>query len=66
MTHRDKKLDSLLGKTVRVTLFNEKVVSGKLGYTTDMNVMWPNCYYVELEFGKYVFRKSHVKRIEVK
>lgn len=61
--HRDNKLDSLIGKVVEVTLFDNKVIKGILGYTEDFNAKYnyrkPSYYTC----GDYDFRKSHVKKI---
>ena len=61
--HRDNKLDSLIGKAVEVTLFNNTVIKGVLGYTAEFSEKYkyrkPNCYTC----GNYSFRKSHVKKI---
>lgn len=61
--HRDKKLDSLIGKAVEVTLFDDTVIKGVLGYTLDFSEKYgwrkPNYYTCE----NHSFRKTHVKKI---
>lgn len=62
--HRDKKLDRLIGKTVEVVLFDNKIIKGVLGYTADFSEKYdyrkPNYYTC----GDYSFRKSHIKKIK--
>ena len=56
-THESKELNALLGKKVKVTLFNDKTITGIL-----TRAEWrPDCYKV----ADYSFRKSHVKKIDV-
>ena len=61
--HRDKKLDRLIGALVEVTLFDNKVIKGVLGFTEEFGAKYdyrkPNYYTC----GNYSFRKSHVKKI---
>ena len=56
--HRDKKLDALLGKQVRVIWYDGKVSMGLLSSYEDG-------YYRLLEFSgsAWLLRKSHVKKI---
>lgn len=61
--HRDKKLDSLIGKKVTVTLFNGYQTTGALSYEERYgapNYRKPGYYYV----NHAGFRKSHVKSIK--
>ena len=61
--HRDKKLDSLIGKAVEVVLFDNTVIKGVLGYTAEFSEKYKyrkTSYYT---CGDYDFRKSHVKKI---
>lgn len=60
-THRDKELDSLIGKVVEVTFKNGRKVIGILGYTEEFSTTYrrPNYYTCE----NWDFRKSHIKNI---
>ena len=56
-THESKELNALLGKKVKVTLFDDTTITGILTLAK-----WkPDRYQV----ANYSFRKSHVKKIEV-
>lgn len=56
-THESKELDTLLGKEVKVTLFDNTTITGVL-----TRAEWkPDRYQV----ADYSFRKTHVKKIEV-
>lgn len=61
--HRDKKLDSLIGKAVEIVLFNNTVIIGVLGYTAEFSAKYdyrkPNYYTC----GRWDLRKSHIKKI---
>ena len=61
--HRDKKLDSLIGKAVEVVLSDNFTIRGVLGYTLEFSEKYkyrkPNFYTC----GDVDFRKSHVKHI---
>lgn len=61
--HRDKKLDSLIGKAVEVVLFDNKVIKGVLGYTEDFSEKYDYRKPSYYTCGDYDFRKSHVKKI---
>ena len=55
-THESEELNTLLGKKVKVTLFDDTVITGVL-----TRAEWkPNRY----EVANYIFRKTHVKKIE--
>lgn len=56
-THESKELNALLGKKVKITLWNDKILTGVL-----TRAKWkPDRYQV----ANYSFRKTHVKKIEV-
>lgn len=56
-THESEELNALLGKKVKVTLWDDTTITGIL-----TRAEWkPDRYEVE----NYSFRKSHVKKIEV-
>lgn len=61
--HKDKKINSLIGKAVEVVLFDNTVLKGILNYTAEFgekyNYRKPSYYTC----GDYDFRKSHVKKI---
>lgn len=57
-THESKELNALLGKKVKVTLFDDTTITGIL-----TRAEWKPDRY---EVADYSFRKSHVKKIEVK
>ena len=61
--HRDKKLDSLIGKTVEVVLFDNTVIKGVLGYTAEFSEKYKYRKPSYYTCGDYGFRKSHVKKI---
>lgn len=55
-THESKELNALLGKKVKVTLFDGTTITGVL-----TRAEWkPDCYQVQ----NLAFRKTHVKKIE--
>ncbi len=59
-THEDEKLNSLLGKNVKITLFDGVVYEGKLGRDA-----WDKSYY-SIHYnngGTLAFRKTHVKKV---
>ena len=56
-THESKELNALLGKKVKVTLFDDTTITGIL-----TRAKWKPDRY---EVANYSFRKSHVKKIEV-
>ncbi len=56
-THESKELNALLGKKVKVTLFDNKTITGIL-----TRAEWRSNHY---EVANYSFRKTHVKKIEV-
>lgn len=56
-THESEELNALLGKKVKVTLFDDTTLTGIL-----TRAEWkPDRYQV----ANYSFRKTHVKKIEV-
>lgn len=56
-THESKELNALLGKKVKVILFDDTTITGIL-----TRAEWkPDGY----EVANYSFRKTHVKKIEV-
>lgn len=62
--HRDKKLDSLIGKAVEVVLFDNKVIKGVLGYTEDFSEKYEYRKPSYYTCNNYSFRKSHIKKIK--
>lgn len=56
-THESEELNTLLGKEVKVTLFDNKTITGVL-----TRAEWKPDRY---EVTNYSFRKTHVKKIEV-
>lgn len=56
-THESKELNALLGKKVKVTLFDDTTITGIL-----TRAEWKHDRY---EVANYSFRKTHVKKIEV-
>lgn len=56
-THESEELNALLGKKVRVTLFDNTVLEGVLA-----RAEWKQGRY---ECANYSFRKTHVKQIVV-
>ncbi len=56
-THESKELNALLGRKVRVMLFDDTVLEGVLTRAEYR----PDRY----EVANYSFRKTHVKKIEV-
>lgn len=56
-THESEELNALLGKKVKVTLFDNKTITGILTHAE-----WRSNRY---EVANYSFRKTHVKKIEV-
>lgn len=61
--HRNKKLDSLIGKAVEIVLFNNTVIIGVLGYTSEFSEKYDYRKPSYYTCGDYDFRKSHVKKI---
>lgn len=56
-THESEELNALLGKKVKITLFDGTTIMGVL-----TRAEWkPDRYQVE----NWTFRKTHVKKIEV-
>ena len=56
-THESEELNALLGKKVKVTLFDDTTITGVL-----TRAEWkPDRYQVQ----NWAFRKTHVKKIEV-
>lgn len=62
--HRDNKLDSLIGKVVEVTLYDNTILKGVLGFTEEFSAKYdykkPDCYTCD----NWSFRKNHVKKIK--
>nr|DAJ86949.1 MAG TPA: Gemin6 6 [Caudoviricetes sp.] len=56
-THESEELNALLGKKVKVTLFDDTTITGIL-----TRAEWKPYRY---EVANYSFRKTHVKKIEV-
>ena len=56
-SHESEELNALLGKKVKVTLFDGITITGVL-----TRAEWKPGRY---ECGNYTFRKTHVKKIEV-
>ncbi len=56
-SHESKELNALLGKKVKVTLFDDTTITGIL-----TRAEWMSDRY---EVANYSFRKTHVKKIEV-
>ena len=56
-THESKELNALLGKKVKVTLFDDTTITGVL-----TRAEWKPGRY---EVANYCFRKTHVKKVEV-
>lgn len=54
------KLNAVLGKRVKITLFNGRVIIGVL----EKNLFNTRPYSVLTENGHYSFYKTHVKKIE--
>lgn len=63
MSHRDEKLDALIGKRVELTAFDGTKAAGVFGYADDFSAKHdyrkPGYYYV----GNLSLRKSHIKKI---
>ena len=57
ITHESKELNALLGKKVKVTLWDDTTITGIL-----TRADWKPDRY---EIANYSFRKTHVKKIEV-
>lgn len=56
-SHESEELNALLGHRVKITLFDDKILTGIL-----TRAEWkPDLYQV----ANYSFRKTHVKNIEV-
>ena len=59
------ELMKLVGNTVRITLFDDDVITGKLGYTTkfceEQNWRKPNYFTI----GNLDFKVSHIKKISI-
>lgn len=63
-SHRDEKLDALLGKKVYLIFFDKTEAIGILGWQDEFNpqIGWlPYRYYIITDNGLHLsFRKSHV------
>ena len=55
-SHESAELNALLGKNVKLTLFNRKILTGTLK-TAELK-------QGRYEIGNYSFRKSHVVKVE--
>lgn len=67
MTHRDKRLDKYIGSRMKVTFFDDLQITGRLDFDESRG-----CYVLKNVIDKNgmpgydtVFRKSHVKAINV-
>lgn len=58
-SHESDKLNALLGKRVKITLFSGKTVIGVLGKNKN-----GGRYSVATPYGEYTFYKTHVKKME--
>ena len=56
-THESEKLNALLGKSVKVTMWDGEEVAGKLSRSEYRDGRY--------EVDNYSFRKTHVKKMEV-
>lgn len=56
-THESEELNAILGKKVKVTLFDDTTITGVLN-----RAEWKSDRY---EVANYSFRKTHVKKIEI-
>lgn len=56
-SHESEELNALLGKKLKITLWNDKILTGVL-----TRAKWKPGRY---ECANYSFRKTHVKNIEV-
>ena len=59
-THEDKELNSLLGKNVKIVLFDGKVYTGKL----QRDRYGRSRYAIPCQGGTLSFRKTHVIKVE--
>ena len=58
-THEDEKLNSLLGKNVKIVFFDGKVYKGKL-----QRDKWGRSRYsIPCQGGTLTFRKTHIKEV---
>ena len=67
-THRDKYLDTLEGKRVKVWFKDGDLITGNLTFNEGMGkYRLKNCFDNRKGFVRsdVVFRKSHIKRLEV-
>ena len=58
-SHESDKLNALLGKQVKITLFSGGTVIGVLGKNK-----CDNRYLIATPYGEYAFYKTHVKKVE--
>ena len=68
MNHRDKKLDSYIGKRVKVIFQNGTTYKGLVGFNDESGkYVLKNCADLKNGFphNDIEFRKSHIYRIEV-
>lgn len=63
MSHRDEKLDAMIGKNVEITTHDGTKAAGVFGYADDFSAKHdyrkPEYYYV----GNLSLRKSHIIKI---
>ena len=58
-THEDEKLNSLLGKNVKIVFFDGKVYTGKL-----QRDKWGRSRYaIPCQGGTLTFYKTHIKKV---
>lgn len=60
-THESEKLNALLGKTVKITFWDNRVKVGVLEKAKDFS----GRYLIPVDGGVCRFFKSHVKKVEV-
>ncbi|MBR0189839.1 MAG: hypothetical protein IJQ23_05585 [Clostridia bacterium] len=60
-THEDERLNSLIGKDVKIVMFDSRTYRGKLG-----RCEWDKSKYsIPCNGGALAFRKTHVKKVEI-
>lgn len=64
-----EELEKYLGKKVRITLFDKKVIEGELHksgeqrFRNDPNLYLPQKYYFLINPQSVLFRSSHVRKL---
>lgn len=58
-SHESDKLNALLGKQVKITLFSGKTIIGILTKSK-----YGGRYSIATPYGEYTFYKTHVKKME--